>query len=80
MFRYRDIFKRIVLQEPYFLISRMLDYSWQNVHTLLIFKKIKGKCFGHQRPPGGWDEISKYPGSGEEIGVFYCLALNKRGR
>ena len=24
---------------------------------------------------GGWDEISKYPENGEEIGVFYCLAL-----
>ena len=29
-------------------------------------------------PPGGWEEISKYPENGEEIGVFYCLALKNR--
>ena len=34
----------------------------------------KGKYFG-QYPPGGWDEISKYPENGEKIRVFYCLAL-----
>ena len=49
--------------------------------TNLIFSgsaltySLKGRYFGHQRPPGGWDEISKYPENGEEIGVFYCLAL-----
>jgi hypothetical protein len=26
-------------------------------------------------PPGGWDEISKYPENREEIRGFYCFAL-----
>ena len=59
--------------------NRHLAQVWEIIKIggilCLLLKTTRVNIFAISTPPGGWEEISKYPENGEEIGDFYCLAV-----